>query len=199
VRGEARIERPFKADHPASSTFFTDVFQKLSCAGRFLPRISQIIKPPFLSVLSVKSVVTFLLVPGRCPPPAAPLQAGLTTLPDEGIDAAYPLCYPTGPNRKKALLPNEAKLFTPKMACNKLSFNNMQISQFGLAFPNKGVQPHVLKPRIAPKWHFLASYEHQQTTTCSVAGLEFLPHSPASARASCLTVTLCSSAWPLEP
>jgi hypothetical protein len=74
-------------------------------------------------------------------------------------------------SRKKALLPNEAKLFAPKTDCNKLSINSLWFSRFGSAFQNKGVQLHVSKPRRDEKWQFPAPNQLQHTTTCSAIRL----------------------------
>jgi hypothetical protein len=82
------------------------------------------------------------------------------------LNAAYLLWCPKHPNRKKALLPNEAKLFTPKLAFNQLEINNMQFSRFGLAFQNKGVQLHVLPQYMVAKRPFQSPKERRQTTTC---------------------------------
>jgi hypothetical protein len=110
------------------------------------------------------------------------------------LDVAYLLWSPEGTSRKKALLPNEAKLFTPKTACNKLSINNMRLSRFGLAFVNNGVQLHVFKPKIASKWQFPVPNLHRHTTTCS----RTMPEIPAPfARIGCSVRPM--AAFPLRP
>jgi hypothetical protein len=83
------------------------------------------VQPPFLirAIREIRGLI--LLVPGRDALPKAPLLAGLTTLPNREADNAYLLWCRKHPDRKKALLPNEAKLFTPKTSCNKLSINNL--------------------------------------------------------------------------
>jgi hypothetical protein len=74
--------------------------------------------------------------------------------------------------RKKALLPNEAKLFTTKTDRNNLSINNMRIGRFGLAYPNKRVQLPVLLPNIDEKRRFPAPNTLNHTTTCRRTTLE---------------------------
>jgi hypothetical protein len=90
VRGEAKWEEPLKAGHPAPLTYYASIRRS---SPDFLVRHSFPVHHSFSGGGSDGGIIhyskfTILLI-------------------------ACLLWCPKGPNRKKALLPNEAKLFTP--------------------------------------------------------------------------------------